>query len=66
MNRKWNASMNRYIREHADGMSDEDLTENLRKMSTFPLTLTSVRKHRQRMKIKKEQGRGLCNVAKKT
>ena len=56
----WNDEHDRYIREHAHKITDKEIAKKLNR------GLSSVRKRRQRLKIKKKSGRGICEVIQRT
>ena len=52
----WNNDHKEFIRQNAHKMTDKELATKLGR------GLSSVRKQRQRLKIKKKSGRGICEV----
>ncbi len=54
----WNSLDKEFIRQNAGKMSDKEMARELGR------SFSSVRKQRQRLKIKKKSGRGICEVIK--
>jgi transposase len=58
MNIKWTDEERQFIKDNAAFMKDKELTEKISEMSDRKVTLDAVRKVRQKLGIKKKQGRG--------
>lgn len=58
----WTDAENNYIRANANYMKDKDLAKTLSKKTGRHISMSALRKHRQRLKIAKVSGRGLCGV----
>ena len=62
MNIKWTDDERQFIRDNAAFMKDKELAEKISEMSNREVTLDAVRKVRQKLGIKKKQGRGICGI----
>jgi hypothetical protein len=61
----WSDAQKEFVRANADKLKDHQLAATLSKICDRKVTLYSVRQIRQRLGIKKKQGRGLCEIARK-
>lgn len=61
MRKVWTENEKKFIREHID-MKDEEVLENLIRMSGRKISLASLRKQRQRLGFYKVSGRGLSKL----
>lgn len=59
----WTDAQKEFIRANADKLKDWQLAAALSRICFRPVSLYSVRQVRQRLGIRKKQGRGLCEVA---
>ena len=64
MNIKWTDDERQFIKDNAAFMKDKELAEKISDMSGRKVTLDAVRKVRQKLGIKKKQGRGICGIQK--
>ena len=64
MNKVWSDAEKQYIRENANTMKDQELADKLSNLTGRKISLQSVRKQRQKMKIAKRPGRGICGTVK--
>jgi hypothetical protein len=64
--RKITDSIREFIRLKAGNMTDQQIADDLTIRLGRPMPMCTVRKTRQRMDIKKEQGRGHCKIVKNT
>ena len=64
MNIKWTDEERQFIKDNAAFMKDKELAEKISEMSDRKVTLDAVRKVRQKLGIKKKQGRGICGIQK--
>ena len=62
MNIKWTDEERQFIKDNAAFMKDKELAEKISEMSDRKVTLDAVRKVRQKLGIKKKQGRGICGI----
>ena len=62
MNKIWSESEKQYIRTNADTMTDNQLAVKLSELTSRKITIQAVRKQRQKLKIVKMPGRGICSV----
>jgi hypothetical protein len=62
MNVVWNDDERMYIRKHAASMTDAEIAEELSRKTGRKVTLQGARRQRQRMGIRKMQGRGVCKL----
>lgn len=62
MNIKWTNEEKEFVRNNSNVLKDKDLAAELSKLAERDVKLETVRKLRQRMGIKKKQGRGICRV----
>lgn len=58
----WTPEEIEYLKNHANGMTDQELAKNLNSVYGNRRTFSSVRKMRQRLDIQKASGRGVCKV----
>ena len=58
----WTNTENNHIRQNAPHMKDKDLAIYLSNKTGRQISMSALRKHRQRLKIGKISGRGLCGV----
>jgi len=58
----WTNAEDDYIRQNANNMKDKELAEKLSKKTGRKISMSALRKHRQRLNITKICGRGLCGV----
>jgi len=65
MNKVWHENEKDYIRQNAATMTDEEIAKTLTVQLNRPVTLQAVRKQRQKLKIVKAHGRGVCKLAEK-
>ena len=61
-NRVWRRAEKDYIRQNAGKMKDKELAEKLEKRTGRKISLQSVRKQRQKLKLAKKPGRGRCEL----
>ena len=61
--KRWSHVEEQFVRQNAGKLTDEEMVEKMRKIFSREVSLPSLRKKRQRMKIKKEGGRGRCSLA---
>lgn len=66
MNKVWQEHENQYIRDNAAKMTDKDLAISLSKIAGRTISMGALRKQRQKLKISKGNGRGVCKVITKT
>jgi len=66
MNQKWTYEQKEYIRANAADVTDKQIAIELSKMAGRKVTLSAVRKTRQRMGIKKASGRGISALKEKS
>ena len=66
MNKKWSIEEENYIKQHAGLLSDEQIAENLTKISRREITKIAVRRKRNRLQIKKKCGRGKNEIEEDT
>ena len=62
MNKKWTISEETYLRDNVTNLTDENLAASLSQMSGREVTMLAVRKKRQKLGLKKAQGRGYCRL----
>ncbi len=62
MNNKWGVAETRFIKDHATTMSDTELTKSINYIFKKNVSKAAVRKKRQRLKIKKKPGSGVCEI----
>jgi hypothetical protein len=62
MNIVWNEKERNYIKEKAGDMTDAEIAAELSGMTGRHITLQAARRQRQRMGIRKMQGRGVCRL----
>jgi len=60
MNKVWSEVEKDYIRQNAGTMTDAVIAANLSQNTGRKVSLQAVRKQRQKMKIAKKPGRGIC------
>lgn len=65
MNLTWGKPQISFIRENAGKLKDDELTAALNQKFDENYTVAAVKKKRQRMKIAKEPGRGICETVKR-
>ncbi len=65
MNKKWTEREKQYIRDHYTKMKDREIAVELSGLSNREISVFSVRKQRQKMKLKKAQGRPRVTKKKK-
>jgi len=61
----WNAARNDFIKRNAGLMKDEDLAVEMTRMFGHKFSVAAVRLQRRSLGVKKENGRGRCEVKKK-
>ncbi len=66
MYKTWSQEEKDFISSNADKMTDKKLTEALNATFNTNRLQPSVRKMRQRLKVKKAHGRGICHVTERT
>jgi hypothetical protein len=59
----WTDAQKEFIRANADKLKDVELAVALSKICQRHVTLNSVRQTRQRLGIRKKQGRGICEIS---
>jgi hypothetical protein len=57
MNKVWTELEKQYIRDNYNEMKDKELADNLSRLSRRPVSVFAVRKQRQKIGLKKAQGR---------
>lgn len=62
MNRVWNNDEREYVRANAATMTDQKIAETLTRATGRQISLQAVRKQRQKLRIKKAHGRGVCKL----
>lgn len=62
MNKIWSDAEKAYIRANAATMKDKELAQKLESMTGRKVSLQSLRKQRQKLRIAKKPGRGICGV----
>lgn len=62
MYKSWSKDEEDFIRDNAGRLTDEELVEIIEEIFNVRRKFASVRKKRQRMGIKKANGRGVCQV----
>ena len=62
MNVAWTPSVLDFVRLNADKMKDKDLAIRLSELCGRDIKIQSIRKVRQKLGIKKIQGRGKCGI----
>ena len=62
MNKKWSINEENYIRDNAGRLTDTEIASKLTKITGRKITMTAVRKKRQKLGLKKAQGRGYCRL----
>ena len=60
MNKVWDHSTETFLKENVHQLTDEEISVQLTKTTGRKFTLHSVRRKRQRLGLKKVQGRGRC------
>ncbi len=63
MNVVWTEDEKEYVRANAGFMRDEDVASDLSKITGRVITRDAVRRQRQKMGLRKRQGRGVCRLA---
>lgn len=66
MNKKWSINEENYLKENVNTLTDEKIAEELTKRTGKTFTMLSVRKKRQKLGLKKAQGRGYCHITQDT
>ena len=61
-NKIWTDSIKNFIVNNADSLTDKELAEYISKMIGRTVTMEATRKQRQKLKVSKEPGRGVCKV----
>ena len=64
MNEVWTEAEKNFIRETAERLTDEAGAIELSKVAGRIITVDAWRKKRQKLKIKKKPGRGVCAIVK--
>jgi hypothetical protein len=64
MNKKWKINEENYLKENVNIYTDEEISHRLTQMSGREVTMLAVRKKRQKLGLKKAQGRGYCKLEK--
>jgi hypothetical protein len=62
MNVVWKESEREYVRENAGRLTDAEIAARLSKHSGREVSLQAVRKQRQKMLLRKCQGRSVCRL----
>lgn len=62
MNKRWKQSEIDFVKNNASLMKDSEIAIKLTKITGRRITVDAVRKKRQLLGIKKEHGRGICQV----
>lgn len=62
MNNIWTEAERDFVRQHAGKLTDKVIAAKLSLMCNRQVTTQSVRKQRQKMGLKKQQGRGVCKL----
>lgn len=58
----WTELERQFVREHAGKLSDQEGARQLSEIMRRKITIHAYRKQRQKMGIKKEPGRGVCEI----
>jgi len=66
MNKKWTLDEEEYLRDNVNMFTDEQIAIELTKLGRRNVTMLSVRKKRQKLGLKKAQGRGYCKLLQNT
>ena len=61
-NYKWTEEEKSFIKDNAHRLKDEEMAAELTKRFGRKVSFSGTRKQRQRMKIKKSGGKGVCRV----
>lgn len=64
--KRWNIAETQFLKENVHQLTDEQLAAELTKITGQTFTMTSVRRKRQRLGLKKVQGRGHCALTNDT
>ena len=62
MNTVWNNEEKTFIRENANKMTDKEGAAKLSELSNRNISMHAWRKQRQKLGIRKANGRGVCQV----
>jgi|TARA_Y100001938_G_scaffold104880_1_gene143135 transposase len=62
MNIKWTEEDKQFVIDNSKYMKDKEVAEKLSEQAGRKVSLDAVRKMRQKLGIKKKQGRGICGV----
>ena len=62
VNKTWSKEDKDYVLENAGRMLDQEIADNLGLRTGKVVTLYSVRHIRQRLGIRKKEGRGVCEI----
>ena len=65
MNKIWSELEKNYIKEQANNYTDKELAKKMTELFGRIITRDAVRKKRQELKIRKKNGRGICEVVEK-
>lgn len=66
MNKKWSIQEVEYLKENAGILTDNELADQLSQISGKEYTMLAIRKKRQKLGLKKVQGRGHCQLTQET
>lgn len=64
MNKVWKENEKQFIRDNAATMKDSEIAAYLSRTVGREVTIEAVRKQRQKLRITKKSGRGICSLAK--
>lgn len=64
MNCIWTEAEKKYILQYAEHKKDQEIAQDLQKMSDRHISIQSVRKQRRKLGIIKCNGRGVCKIKK--
>jgi len=62
MNKKWSIEEENFLKENVGILTDAKLANKLTELTGRAVSMLSVRKKRQKLGLKKAQGRGVCSL----